>query len=66
LKFAEQVFGLPPVGPATLGFTDTRATSIVDAFDFTQRPRAFTAIASRYPASHFRSERPSYVPPDDL
>ena len=64
LKFVEQVFNLPPVGASSAGFTDTRATSILDSFDFTQAPRPFGAIASRYPESHFRSERPSFIPPD--
>jgi phospholipase C len=64
LKFIEQVFNLPPIGPPSAGFTDTRATSILDTFDFTQSPRAFTVIPSRYPESHFRSERPSFIPPD--
>jgi phospholipase C len=64
LKFVEQVFNLPPIGPSSAGFTDTRAISILDSFDFTQAPRAFTAIPSRYPESHFRFERPSFIPPD--
>jgi phospholipase C len=64
LKFIEQVFNLPPIGPPSAGFTDTRATSILDTFDFTQSPRAFTVIPSRYPESHFLSERPSFIPPD--
>jgi phospholipase C len=64
LKFIEQVFNLPPIGPSSMGFTDTRATSILDSFDFTQAPRPFTAIPLRYPESHFRSEQPSFVPPD--
>lgn len=64
LKFVEQVFNLPPIGPASAGFTDTRATSILDSFDFTRAPRAFTAIPARYPESHFLSERPSFIPPD--
>ena len=32
LKFAEQTFNLPAVGPASFGYTDTRATSMIDAF----------------------------------
>ena len=65
LKFVEDVFGLSPIGPASRGFTDTRAASISDAFDFTQRPRTFSPIAARYPESTFLHERPSYVPPDN-
>jgi phospholipase C len=64
LKFVEEVFGLPAIGPGRAGFTDTRATSIIDSFDFTQAPRSFAPIPARYPESHFRSERPSFVPPD--
>jgi phospholipase C len=65
LKFVEDVFGLPPIGPPSRGFTDTRAASMVDVFDFTQTPRTFVPIAARYPESVFLNERPSYVPPDD-
>jgi phospholipase C len=64
LKFVEEVFALPPIGPPSAGFTDTRATSILDSFDFTAAPRAFAPIPAKYPASTFLRERPSYVPPD--
>ena len=64
MKFVEQVFGLPPIGPAALGFTDTRAAGISDAFDFAQPPRAFVPISAPYSKSAFLRERPSYVPPD--
>jgi phospholipase C len=64
LKFVEQIFGLPPIGPPSRGFTDTRAASMLDAFDFTQAPRAFSPISAPYPESSFLHERPSYVPPD--
>jgi phospholipase C len=65
LKFVEEIFALPPIGPPSRGFTDTRAASMLDVFDFTQAPRAFTPIAARYPESAFLKERPSYVPPDN-
>jgi phospholipase C len=65
LKFVEEAFNLPPIGPPADGFTDTRAASIIDGFDFTQAPRRFTPIYTRYPESVFLNERPSYVPPDD-
>lgn len=65
LKTVEAIYGLPPVGPSARGFTDTRASDMLDAFDFTQAPRTFTPIPSRYPESIFTSERPSYVPPDN-
>jgi phospholipase C len=65
LKFVEEVFNLPPVGPPSRGFTDTRANSMLDAFDFAQRPRTFSPISAPYPESTFLHERPSYVPPDN-
>jgi phospholipase C len=65
LRFVEDRFGLPRLGPPSLGYTDGRANSIDDAFDFTQPPRAFTRIVAPYSESRFRSERPSLVPPDD-
>jgi phospholipase C len=64
LKFVEQVFDLPPLGPTSQGFTDRRSASIMDAFDFTQAPRAFTRIPARYPESKFLNELPSFRPPD--
>ena len=64
LKTVEALFSLGPIGPPSRGFTDTRAASMLDVFDFTQRPRAFTPIHARYPASVFLRERPSFVPPD--
>jgi phospholipase C len=64
LKLVEEVFSLPRIGPPSLGFTDTRAASMLDAFDFTQRPRGFSVIPAVYPRSSFLTEKPSYVPPD--
>jgi phospholipase C len=65
LKFVEEVFNLPPIGPPSRGFTDTRAASMLDTFDFTQAPRAFSPISAPYSESTFVHERPSYVPPDN-
>ncbi|MBV8530984.1 MAG: hypothetical protein JO104_06675 [Candidatus Eremiobacteraeota bacterium] len=65
VKFVEEVFDLPPVGPPARGFTDVRAASLIDNFDFAQAPRAFSPIPAPYPASRFLNERPSYVPPDN-
>jgi phospholipase C len=65
LHFEEQAFGLPPIGPSADGYTDARANSLVDSFDFTQTPRAFTPFQSKYPPSTFLLARPSYRPPDD-
>ncbi|HTA40172.1 MAG TPA: alkaline phosphatase family protein, partial [Candidatus Acidoferrales bacterium] len=72
LHFAEEIFNLPPLGPnqfgtgsRDLGYTDVRGASIVDAFDFTQKPRVFKPIPARYPASTFLNMKPSGEPPDD-
>ncbi len=59
LRFIEDVWGL-----GRLGTTDTRAASIVDCFDFTQSPRAFTPIGSKYSRSFFERQRPSGKPVD--
>jgi phospholipase C len=66
LKFVEQTFSLPAIGPPSFGYTDTRATSLVDSFDFTQKPRRFQTIRAKYPAQHFILERPSLRAPDDI
>ena len=67
LRFIEEVNALPPgsIGPISEGYTDGRATSLDDAFDFTKTPRAFTPFKLKYPASHFLHERPSNEPPDN-
>ncbi len=59
LRFIEEVNGLPPgsIGSTPDGYTDARAKSLDDAFDFTQQPRKFKAIPSKYPISHFVHER---------
>ncbi len=59
LKFIEDNWGLP-----RLGTTDTRANSIVDSFDFTQPPRKFKKIPSKYPMEHFEHQAPSNIPVD--
>jgi phospholipase C len=64
LKFEEQVFGLPTLGPESAGYTDGRSNSLVDSFDFTQTPRAFTPIKAPYPAHYFMTFHPSMRPPD--
>jgi phospholipase C len=64
LHFIEEVNGLGNIGPVSEGYTDGRATSLDDAFDFTQMPRSFTPIPSKYPISHFLHEPPSNEPVD--
>ncbi len=59
LKFVEDTFNL-----GRLGTTDTRATSIDDAFDFTQSPRTFVPIQSKYSKTYFLQQRPSNEPVD--
>jgi phospholipase C len=60
LRFVEQVFNLPNIGPVSQGYSDARANSIIDSFDFTQPPRPFTPFASKYPASYFDREPSSH------
>ena len=66
LRFIEEVYGLPAgsIGSVSKGYTDGRAASLDDAFDFTQQPRKFSAIPSKYPLSHFLHEPPSNEPVD--
>lgn len=65
LKFVEQVFDLPTLGSVAEGYSDARATSIIDAFDFTQKPRAFRPIPAPVFPSSFIRMKPSGVPPDN-
>ena len=44
LKFVEQRSACRPWGSVADGYSDARATSVIDAFDFTKRPRAFQPI----------------------
>jgi phospholipase C len=64
LKFAEQAFSLPPLGPLSAGYTETRAASLDDAFDFTQKPRTFVHIKAPIDAKFFEHRRPSLQPVD--
>jgi phospholipase C len=54
LKYVEENWGL-----GSLKTTDARATSIVNVFDYKQKPRAFTAIPSDRSIQQFMSEPPS-------
>jgi phospholipase C len=66
LRFIEEVYGLPAgsIGPTDEGYTDARAASLDNAFDFAQKPRKFVKIAAPYPESHFLREPPSDLPVD--
>ena len=37
LKFVVQVYGLPALGTAQDGYSDARANSLIDSFDFSRR-----------------------------
>jgi phospholipase C len=65
LKFAEQTFKLQRLGDPSFGYTDTRASALTDAFDFTQKPRTFVTIHAKYPSSHFMMKAPSMRAPDN-
>jgi phospholipase C len=64
LKFIEDTFGLPRIGPPSGGYTDTRANSPTDAFDFNQQPRKFVPIQTKYSLRNFLTEPPSTGPVD--
>lgn len=66
LRFIEETYGIPvgSIGPVSDGYTDGRATSLDDAFDFSQAPRKFVKIKSKYPESLFLHEPPSNDPVD--
>ncbi len=68
LAFIEEAYGLPAgsIGSIAQGYTDGRANSLDDAFNFSQQPRTFTPIKSKYPMSFFEHEAPSpQIPVDD-
>ena len=66
LRFIEEVNGIPAgaIGHTVNGYTDRRAASLDDAFDFSQKPRRFVPIGSKYPMSRFLNEPPSNDPVD--
>jgi phospholipase C len=64
LHFIEEVYSLGNIGPVSEGYTDARANSLDDAFDFTQKPRPFSPIPAKYPAAHFLHEPPPNGPVD--
>jgi phospholipase C len=64
LKFIEEVYNLPNIGPASEMYTDARAKGLDNAFDFSQQPRAFVKIRGKYPLAHFLHEPYSNEPVD--
>jgi phospholipase C len=64
LRLIEETFNLPSLGPASRGYTDTRAHSLVDTFDFKQHPQPFTPIPAPYPPAYFRTQIASGRLPD--
>jgi phospholipase C len=66
LKFVEQAFDLPVIGPPSFGYTDMRSNSLVDSFNFTQKPRPYVKVAAKYPIAYFLHETPSMRLPDDI
>lgn len=48
-----------------LGTTDTRAQSIIDCFDYSQKKIKFKKISSQYSAQYFLHLKPSLRAPDD-
>jgi phospholipase C len=65
IKLAEQAFRLPLLGPVTDGYTDGRANSMLDSFDFTQSPRPYKLVPAKYPAAYFLHRPPSLKVPDN-
>jgi len=59
LKYIENNWNL-----GRLGTTDERATSIIDCFDYSQKPRRFVAIPSKYSKEYFLRRPPSGLPVD--
>jgi phospholipase C len=59
LKTVEQIFGLNSIGT-----TDARSNSMLNAFDFTQKARKFKRIPAKYPENFFRAQPQSDQPID--
>jgi phospholipase C len=69
LKFIEEVYNLPTLSElsgssAWQGYTDTRANSLDDSFNFTQPARKFKRIHAKYPADYFLTMPRSDLPVD--
>jgi phospholipase C len=61
LKFTEQVFDLAPLGGHS---TDARSASLIDSFDFTQKPIKFKKFPVPETPEYFINRKPSNEPVD--
>ncbi len=59
LKYIEENWAL-----GSLKRTDARAASLIDCFNYSQKPIAFKPIASQYSQEYFLREKPASGPPD--
>jgi len=59
VRFIEDTFSL-----GSLGTTDSTSNSIVDMLDFSQSPRPYQTIGSKYSRSYFLHQKPSRTPVD--
>jgi phospholipase C len=66
LRFVEDTFELPRLGTNAAGYTDARANSLIDSFDFTQQPIGYKKVPAFYPPSTFLNMKPSNRLPDDI
>jgi len=64
VRFVEEAFNLDSLGTISEGYTDTRAASLRDSFNFKRTPRSFKAIPAPYPPSFFMGHPPSMHAPD--
>ncbi len=60
LKYIEDNWSL-----GSLGTTDSSAKSIIDSFDYSQKPLRFKKIPSQYSKQYFIKRKPSGLPIDD-
>ncbi len=65
LKFIEETFDLPVLGALQDGYTDGRATSLSNAFDFSLDPRRGADVPAPYGADTFLNAPPSNIAPDN-
>jgi phospholipase C len=59
IRFIEDTWSL-----GRLGTTDSTSTSMADMFDFSQSPRSFTPIKTKFSKQYFLRQRPSGLPVD--